>query len=160
MVANEDAMALWLGREISAAAGDISQEVLLEDIEERVLEGADLDTALAAVTKHDPRSGDFGVEVAGSLVAVAVIEGLKVFWGAYLKELEEKGGKWLAGKTIDFLKSKFRSDAAGPDRAELEAKIKTAIQASASKLSVPDSDLAPSLAALGPVLRSGDSKPA
>ncbi|NUZ09091.1 hypothetical protein [Piscinibacter koreensis] len=150
-------MALWLGRELSAAAGDATQELVLEDVAERVAEGAGLDEALTAVTKHEARAGDFGVEVAGSLVAVAVVEGLKVFWGAYLKELEEKAGKWLADKTIDYLKSKFKSDVAGPGRAAISTKIKAAIQASAAKHNVTDADLAPTLAAITPVLRNEDS---
>jgi hypothetical protein len=157
MVSHEDAMALWFGRELSAVAGNATQEILLEDVSERVAEGTDLEAALGAVTKHEARAGDFGVEVVGSLVAVALVEGLKTFWAAYLRELEEKAGTSLADKTLDYFKSKFRSATKGPESVAIGAKIKAAIEASAAKLKVPAGDLAPTLDAIGPTLAKDGS---
>ncbi|PTS88473.1 hypothetical protein DBR17_04475 [Sphingomonas sp. HMWF008] len=145
-------MALWFSRELSVTEGNVTQELLFDDVTERVEEGTDLAGAIHAVTGHDPRAGDFGVEVVGSLVAMALLEGLKVFWAAYIKELEEKAGKSLADATLEFLKSKFKHDATGPGAPAIEAKIKGAISDAAAKLNVAAASLAPALDAVGPTV--------
>lgn len=152
MAETDVAMALWFGRSLSATEGNATQELLLEDVSERVDEGTDLLGAIRAVTGHDPRAGDFGVEVVGSLVAMALLEGLKVFWAAYTKELEEKAGKSLADATVEFLKSKFKHDVAGPAAPAIETKIKGAISDAAAKLQIDTAAIAPALDAVGPTL--------
>lgn len=145
-------MALWFSREISATEGNTTQEILLEDVADRVKEGGDLAGAIKGVTGHDPRAGDFGIEVLGSLVAMALIEGLKVFWAAYIKELEEKAGKSLANATLDYIKSLFKKDAIGPSASEIQAKMKGAIKDAAAKLNVDPAALDAALGAIGPTV--------
>jgi hypothetical protein len=92
------------------------------------------------------------ISVAGTLVAMALLEGLKVFWAAYTKELEEKAGKSLADATLEFIKSKFKQDASGPAAQAIETKIKGAISGAAAKLNIDSAALAPALDAVGPTL--------
>ena len=146
------AMTLWFSRALSATEGNATQELLLEDVSERVEEGSDLPSAIHAVTGHDPRAGDFGVEVAGSLVAMALLEGLKTFWAAYTKEIEEKAGKSLADATVEFVKSKFKHDIASTAAPAIESKIKDSISDAATKLNIDPAAIAPALKAVGPTL--------
>ncbi|RNJ41803.1 hypothetical protein B5V01_21680 [Mesorhizobium erdmanii] len=145
-------MALWFSRELSAKEGNATQELLLDDVSERVEEGANLAEAIRAVGGHDPRAGDFGVEVVGSVVAIALLEGLKVFWAAYIKELEEKAGTSLADATLEFLKSKFKHDVAGPAAPAIEARIKSAISDAAAKVNIDPAALTPAFDAVGPTV--------
>ena len=152
MTGNDERLTLWLGRKLSVAQGNATQEILISDISERVEQGAPLIEAMKAVTKHDARAGDFGVEMVGSLVAMAVLEGLKVFWSAYIKELEEKAGKSLANATLEFIKSKFRADVSGPGKVAIEAKVTNAIAAAGTQLKIDSAEMAPVLTAVGPAI--------
>jgi hypothetical protein len=154
MADGSEILALWLGQKVSAEQGSATQEILFTDIAEQVEKGASFDDAVADVTKHDPRAGDFGVEVVGSLVAVALLNGLKAFWAAYAKELEEKAGKSLADITIDFIKARFRSDIAGPAKPRIEADLTKAVTASGANLGVQPAELQPALAAVQTTLSS------
>ncbi len=154
MANKAEALTLWLGQELAVAQESATQEILFSDIAERVEQGATFDEAVADVTSHDPRAGDFGVEVVGSLVAVAVLDGLKVFWASYLKQLQEKAGKSLADLTIDFIKSRFKSDVASAEKATIQADLTNAIAASGTKLGVNTENLRLTLGSVRTVLSS------
>lgn len=148
VMASEDELALWLGRELSVAQGNATQEILFTDIAEQVEQGTPFADAVADVTRHDARAGDFGIEVVGSLVAMALLDGLKVFWASYLKQLEEKAGKSLADMTLDFIKSRFRADVNGAASPAIEADVSKAVAASGTKLGIGPADMQPTLSAV------------
>src|SRR5580698_2803539 len=81
---------LWLGRPVLEHHGSVTQDLVFDDIEEQIANGASLDHAISQITATNARAGDFGIEIAGSMAAVLLAEGLKTFWTAYLSELEKK----------------------------------------------------------------------
>jgi hypothetical protein len=152
MTTRDTDLALWLGRKVIVAQGSTTGEILLDDIAGRIADGADYQEAVNAVTAHDPHAGDFGVEIVGSMVAMAILEGLKVFWAAYITEVEKKAGKSLATATIDFVKDKFRKEMVGPERAAIETRMKNSIKNAAHRLKVSPNDLNSALDAIEPTI--------
>lgn len=110
--------------------------------------------AISAVVQHDPRAGDFGIEITGSMVAIALLGGLKVFWTAYLKRLEEKAGKKLADLTVDFVKHHFGVEIESSQRATLTRELKQDVQREADRLKIPDVQINPTVQALQAISRS------
>jgi hypothetical protein len=94
------------------------------------MEGASVGDAVTAVASTTERAGDFGVEIAGSMLAVVLAEGLKTFWAAYLSELEKKFAGKLADLTVDSVKRIFKSDLNGAGRDAVVNQIRTSIRKS------------------------------
>lgn len=139
----QTSLTFWLARSILQAQNAPAQEILLDEIEDRVTAGASLHDATGSVIQTKTRAGDFGVEIAGSILAVVVTEGLKAFWGAYFDELRKKLGGKLADLTIDAVKRLFRKDLKGPDGSKVLNQICTSLQVSGQSRGLSPETLKP-----------------
>ena len=82
-------------------------------------ESTDLDASIRDASQSEARAGAFGMEVAGALIVLILIEAGRQFWKAYSEKLMEKAGEDLAGWTI----SKFKDWFLGAENAE-KSKVK------------------------------------
>jgi len=137
----EDALTFWLGRLVLEQRGSEAQEMVLDDIEDQVNSGSTMDDAIASVTGASTRAGDFGVEIAGSMLAVALAEGLKTFWTAYLNELAKKLAVKLADVTVDCTKRMFVGDLRSENRSAVLGKLRACLGASAALRELPPESL-------------------
>lgn len=104
-----DELSLWLAGAWLRSSGNEIQSLIVEDLEERVMNGMPLSEALASVTTSKRQAGDFGMEIAGTLLAPVIVEFLKTFWASYLKTIAEQSGKSLAVATTEGVKRWFLS---------------------------------------------------
>ena len=102
-------LSLWLANGWLRASGDQIQGLLVEDLQAQVAQGTPLSLAVAALKKPERRAGDFGMEIAGTLLAPVVVELLKDFWSGYLKKLGESAGGAVAEATTSRAKAWFLS---------------------------------------------------
>lgn len=104
-----DELSLWVADGWFRASGDEAQGLLIEDLQEQVAQGSTLSDGLAAISTSERQPGDFGMEIAGSLLAPILVELLKDFWSGYLKKLGENAGGALADSTTKRAKEWFLS---------------------------------------------------
>ena len=143
----QTALIFWLGdRLLAESAGATTQQILFNEIRDRVAAGSSIEEAARSLAATETRAGDFGVEIAGSMLAIVLAEGLKTFWSAYLKEAEERLGKQLAKVTIDYLKQVFRRDLSGPESGSLRQQIGSAVRKSCERHRVDFQSVEPVLA--------------
>jgi hypothetical protein len=143
MTTREETLALWLSRKLVTSSGLADQVLLVDDIADRISEGASYKDAMRAVSKHDARAGDFGLEITGSMVAIALMEGLRVFWGAYIKKLEETAGDKAAVLTVDFIKRRFATEVKRTTDSETILAATRSIQEQATSMKIPSSEVEP-----------------
>jgi hypothetical protein len=134
-------LSLWLGKPVLDLHGSPTQELVFDDIYEQVDHGKSLNDAIAKVTATNARAGDFGIEIAGSMMAVLLAEGLKAFWSAYIGELEKKLATKAANLTFDRVVNAFKLQAHGPDRDDLIKSVSVGIAEAGAKLNLPQSDV-------------------
>ena len=134
-------LSLWLGKPVLELHGSPTQELVFDEIYEQVGKGANLDDAIADVTKTNARAGDFGVEIAGSMIAVLLADALKAFWSAYVAELEKKLATKAVDLTFERVAGFFKSQALGPERDVLIKDISARISQAGVRLKLPQSDV-------------------
>jgi hypothetical protein len=105
----DDELSLWLAGAWLRAAGDEIQSLVVEDIEEQAKQGTPVTSTLKSLAASNRQPGDFGMEIAGTLLAPVLLEFLKAFWASYLKSLAEKAGKAVADATTHNVKAWFIS---------------------------------------------------
>ena len=87
--------------------------MVVDDLEERTRQGTPLSEGMATLERPERRAGDFGMAIAGTLLAPVLVQILKEFWSGYLKELEKEAEGALAKKTVDLAKHWFLSTLKG-----------------------------------------------
>jgi len=122
-----DELSLWLARGWLQSSGDKIQSLVVEDLQEQAVGGTPVSEALASLAKSKRQPGDFGMEIAGTLLAPVLVEFLKTFWASYLKTLAEDTAKAVATATTQSIKALFVSvlhkDKDGPVTADLRGGI-------------------------------------
>ena len=103
----DDELSLWLAGAWLRASGDEIQSLVVEDIQEQAQQGTTVMIALKSLAESKRQPGDFGMEIAGTLLAPVLIEFLKAFWASYLKRLAETAGKAVADATTKSVKVWF-----------------------------------------------------
>lgn len=111
----EDEFAGWMAAATLRTADEEIQAIFLDDVLEQAREGQGLDRALADASKSERRPGDFGMEIAGSLLVPVLIEAGRQFWAIYIKKLAEKGADKLSEATIASLKRMVKKAWSGED---------------------------------------------
>lgn len=104
-----DELSLWLADGWLQASGDEIQRLVVEDLREQAAQGVALSKSIASLSKTERRAGDFGMEIAGTLLAPVLVELLRDFWKEYLKKLAENTGDALADTTSKGIKTWFVS---------------------------------------------------
>jgi hypothetical protein len=104
-----DELSLWLASAWLRASGDDVQSLVIEDLQEQIEQGKSMADGLDALSHSERQAGDFGMEIAGTLLAPVLIELLKDFWSGYLKKLGESAGGALAEETTKGVKGWFLS---------------------------------------------------
>jgi hypothetical protein len=104
-----DELSLWLAKGWLETSGDEVQALIVEDLDEQTRRGTPLSEGVAALGRPERQAGDFGMAIAGTLLAPVLVEILKEFWSGYLKELEKETEGALAKKTVDIAKHWFLS---------------------------------------------------
>ena len=104
-----DQLSLWLAGAWLRSSGDGIQSLVVEDVEEQVAQGTPVSEVLASIATAKRQPGDFGMEIAGTLLAPVLIEFLKTFWASYLKKLAEEAGSAAATATTKVIKARFVS---------------------------------------------------
>jgi len=104
-----DELSLWSATALLQASGHELQSFLVEDLQEQVEQGKPLADGLVTLSVPQRQAGDFGMEIAGTLLAPVVVELLKEFWSAYVKKLSDDTGGALADATTGKLKAWFIS---------------------------------------------------
>lgn len=132
-MAPEEALTFWLGRNLLQSTGSVTQELVLDEIEAEVNDGTPFNVAVAAVSTHSARPGDFGVEIASSMLAVMLVEALRTFWSAYLAKLQDKMVGQLADLTLERAKRLFVGELKGRDQNEIVGRIETALREEAAR---------------------------
>jgi hypothetical protein len=102
-----DELSLWLADGWLHASGDEIQRLLVEDLRDQVAQGVPLSDGIVSLSKSERRAGDFGMEIAGTLLAPVLVELLKDFWKGYLKRLGEDAGAALEDATTKGIKGWF-----------------------------------------------------
>ena len=102
---NEDTFAAIITGAILRASDEDIQAYVLEDLLKMTTGSKDLETTITEMRSMDRRPGDFGIEIAGTLLLPVLIEAAKQLWEAYVKRLSEKAGEALADYTIDGIKA-------------------------------------------------------
>jgi hypothetical protein len=100
-----DELTLWFAHAWLRASGQEVQGILVEDLWDQAASGTPLSESIGALGSSQRQAGDFGMEIAGALLAPVVVELLKEFWSAYVKKLAGD----LAGKLADASTSGLRS---------------------------------------------------
>jgi len=106
-VEQSEELSLWLSKGWLEASGDEVQAMVVEDLEEQRRQGTPLSEGMAELGRTERRAGDFGMEIAGTLLAPVLVALLKEFWSGYLKELEKEAEGALAKKTVEVAKRWF-----------------------------------------------------
>ena len=102
-----DELSLWLAKGWLEASGDEVQALVVDDLEEQTRRGTPLSEGMAALERPERRAGDFGMAIAGTLLAPVLVQILKEFWSGYLNALEKETEGALAKKTVDLAKQWF-----------------------------------------------------
>lgn len=102
-----DELSLWLAKGWLETSGDDVQALIVDDLEEQARSGKSLSEGIAALETPERRAGDFGMAIAGTLLAPVLVQILREFWTGYLKELEKEAEGAVAKKTIEFAKHWF-----------------------------------------------------
>lgn len=105
-------LSLWLAVHWLTVSDLPLQALIVEDLETQIEEGSSFSEGLRSLTANSRRAGDFGMEIAGSLLAPVLVELLKSFWSEYLKKLAEDAGGSAAELTIDEAKRWFKHNVA------------------------------------------------
>jgi hypothetical protein len=103
----DDELSLWLAGAWLRASGDEIQSLVVEDVEEQVKQGTSVASAIKSLAESKRQPGDFGMEIAGTLLAPVLIQFLKAFWESYVKKLAEDAGKAVAETTTKGVKAWF-----------------------------------------------------
>ena len=104
-----DEMSLWLANAWLRASGDEIQSLVVEDLREQIEEGRSMADGLNSLSHSERQAGDFGMEIAGTLLAPVLVELLKDFWTGYFKKLGESAGGAAADATTERVKDWFLS---------------------------------------------------
>lgn len=104
-----DELSLWLANAWLRASGDEIQSLVVEDLREQVEDGRSMTDGLASLSHSERQAGDFGMEIAGTLLAPVLVELLKDFWAGYFKKLGESAGGAVAEATTKRVKDWFLS---------------------------------------------------
>jgi hypothetical protein len=112
-VDHNDELSLWVAKGWLEASGDEVQALVVDDLQEQTRQGTPLSEGMAALERPERRAGDFGMAIAGTLLAPVLVQILKEFWSGYLKELEKETEGALAKKTVDLAKHWFLSTLKG-----------------------------------------------
>jgi hypothetical protein len=110
-----DELSLWLAHAWLQASGQEVQAILVEDLRDQAASGTPLSESIDALGSSRRQAGDFGMEIAGALLAPVLVELLKEFWSAYVKKLAEDLAGKLADASTSGLKSLFLSALARDD---------------------------------------------
>jgi len=108
-----DELTLWLAKGWLETSGDQVQALIVDDLGEQVRGGTPLSDGVVALERSDRRAGDFGMAIAGTLLAPVLVRMLKEFWDGYLKELEMETEGALAKKTVELAKHWFGANLIG-----------------------------------------------
>ena len=137
-----DELSLWSANALLQASGHELQSFLVVDLQEQVEQGKSLADGMAKLSVSERQPGDFGMEIAGTLLAPVVVELLKEFWSAYVKKLSDDTGGALADATTSRLKAWFVSTLGKKDDNGALADLETRIDhlAANKKLSRKEAD--------------------
>jgi hypothetical protein len=122
-----DELTLWIADGWLRASDEEVEGLVVEDLWDQAKSGTPLADSLAALGSSERQAGDFGMEIAGALLAPLLVELLKEFWSAYVKKLAEKLGSKLADETTGGLKSLFLAalgKSGGDAAADLERRVR------------------------------------
>ena len=104
-----DELSLWFAGGWLRTSGDEIQSLLVRDLQDQVERGEPIADGIAALSQSERQAGDFGMEIAGTLLAPVLVQLLKDFWAGYLKKLGEGAGGALADATTKSVKAWFLS---------------------------------------------------
>jgi len=108
-VDQSDELSLWLANAWLRASGDSIQSLVVEDLQEQIEQGKSMTDGLSSLMTSQRQAGDFGMEIAGTLLAPVLVELLKDFWSGYLKKVGESAGGAVAEATTKRVKDWFLS---------------------------------------------------
>jgi hypothetical protein len=143
-----DELALWSASAWLRVSGYDLQSLIVEDLENQVGDGVPLSKALIAISTPEQRAGDFGMEIAGTLLAPILVELLKDFWSSYLKKLGETAGEALANATTGEVKKWFVSVMHGKDDGNALAELQGEVNQMAARKRLSPEEVARLLQAL------------
>jgi hypothetical protein len=123
----DDELSLWLAGAWLRTSGDEIQSLLVQDLQEQVEQGQPMVKGIAALSQTERHAGDFGMEIAGTLLAPLLLQLLKDFWTGYLKKLGEGAGGVLAEVTTKVAKDRFLSMLHADPRQEVLAELQTRV---------------------------------
>lgn len=110
---NDEEFSVWLAGAILNAADEEIQDEVLKELVKSTDQFTNLDDVISKNRQATKESGDFGMEIIGSLLIPVLIEAGKQLWSQYVKKLSEKAANQLADYTIDQMKKLTRDILSG-----------------------------------------------
>jgi len=121
-------LAIWLGRGLLEAKGDLEELIVVDEVERQVTAGTSFAEAVRSVSSEGSRAGDFGMEIVGAAVGAVLLQALADFWKGYIEEIAKKLGKSVADLTVEQLQGLFRRDVKDGRRQQLVHEINKAVK--------------------------------
>jgi hypothetical protein len=138
---NADELTLWLGGALIEASGDPVETAVFEDVAEQSNGGHALDAVLRDIDRPERQAGDFGMEIAGTLMAPVLLGALRHFWSGYIAKLEDKAADNLADATIAGIKKLFAREITGPGKDALTAEIEAQVRSRAAARGIESAEV-------------------
>jgi len=102
---DEDNFAAVVAGAVLRAGDEEIQAEVLNDLVANTGSGTTLEKAITDLRTMERRAGDFGMEIAGSMILPVLIAAASKLWSAYLSRLSEQAGVKLADYTLDQIKA-------------------------------------------------------